>query len=208
MFKSVSLDKNLKLKDILLLFKKNLPFYSIFLNNWVEEFVNEGLDNEPTETFDDVEYLELYWNTNKNTDEDTGRTHLDGHLFPDFHMISKKLSEDKYDEFGTLMYQANQRINYSLSFIPVNNLANIPIKLERKFIICDNDDTSKESIQFDDCEYSLGQVLHGIIWELSFYGPPKDRDKESDIINKAVKDLKEEAKDFKKNAGDKENEKA
>ena len=70
MFKSVSLDKNLKLKDILLLFKKNLPFYSIFLNNWVEEFVNEGLDNEPTETFDDVEYLELYWNTNKNTDED------------------------------------------------------------------------------------------------------------------------------------------
>ena len=108
MFKSVSLDKNLKLKDILLLFKKNLPFYSIFLNNWVEEFVNEGLDNEPTETFDDVEYLELYWNTNKNTDEDKIK-------LKKRHLIENIFASLK--QFKRLGYIFERNINYFRGFV-------------------------------------------------------------------------------------------
>jgi len=190
MFRNVSFHENLKLKDILLLLKRDILFYSIYLNNWVEEFVNEGLNNKPAQTFDDVEYLQLYWNLNQDVN-DNNQSIIDGYGFPSFHMVSKKLIEDKYDEFGTLMYQANQRINYSLSFIPTNDLANIPIKLKRKLLICDSGDTSKSPIKFDDCVYSLGQVLYGIIWELSWYGSPEKRDKESDILNTLLlKDLK------------------
>lgn len=194
MFRPVSFHKDLKLKDVLLLLKKDILFYSLYLNNWVEEFVNEGLNKSPSQTFDDVEYLELYWDVNYEEDENTKEKTIDGYIFPSLHMMSKKLTEDKHDEFGNLMYQANQRINYSVSFLPVNDLADISIRLEKKFLIANNTNFEEKTLKFDNCYYSLGHVLYGIIWELSWYGSPNDRDAQKEKLSKEAGEIKNEIK--------------
>ena len=168
------------LKDILLLLNKELDFYSVLLGNWVDEIVAEGL-KPPTESVFEIDYLELYWLLNKCTDE--GIRSLDGHFFPALR------GWGNYDNSG-------EKGGIAIGTLPVNSLAYLPLKLKKEAIIyhenLDAEWTTIEELKkqqddpvvIDKCPYSLLHILYGIVWELSFFGPPEVR-------NNKVKDLKE-----------------
>jgi hypothetical protein len=137
--------KGVTLKDILLLIQRDLDFWKILVNNYVETFVEEGL--RETNKTADLDYLELYYWL--QVEDDT----VLGLMFPDFHGHKDNTS-------------------YALDFLPVYEIADLPVVLGG-FKACGKVYQS---------QYTLNDIVAGIIWELSFYGPPEQRDEQSKIL--------------------------
>lgn len=85
---------------------------------------------------------------------------------------------EKWDD-GTESYIAftgvGNDMNYGVSASPANEYADKPLRFGRTYI-CDKSN-EEEWQKWPPAPFTLGEILHSIIWELSFYGPPKKRDK-------------------------------
>ena len=73
-----------------------------------------------------------------------------------------------------------------MSFTAANAYINYPVKLAQKMIINDEVERKQKTKDnhfftqppvaiFERSVYTLGDILYGIIWELSFHGGPKER---------------------------------
>lgn len=170
------------LRDIFLLLNTKIEMFDAVLGNWCKEIVEEGLNKESIrpEEYKDIGYLELYWHYELNDHWNIKKegydkeSSLEGTLRPGFHGVS---------------HSSEGITNWGLSYSPANELIDIPIKLSSKLDIYDSrshDDKSLEErriawqnkmLSADHSYYTLGNVLDGIIYELSFHGGPEDRDK-------------------------------
>lgn len=140
------------LGDIITLIERNLDFWKVAVNRWVEEFITES--KQPTNPDTKIDYLELY--NVYEIDEGT----FDNLPFPSFHGVSKDT-------------------NWGLSFSKVNNLVHLPVKLGGVWVY-DNgieDIFERQVLECDKFVCSLGQIIAGIFHELSWNGSPEDRDK-------------------------------
>lgn len=78
--------------------------------------------------------------------------------------------------------------NWGLDFTQLNTYVDTPLKLE-EIHLCEHDEVKKY-----ETDYTLWDIVQSIIWELSFYGTPEERDmrckemydwgRETNIINK------------------------
>ncbi len=181
LFEPCELAADVTLEDIFLLLNSELTIFNLIFGNWCEEFVKEGLTKSPKpyepERYDpeQIEYLEIYYTPEYDKSEHVN--HFYGFLIPNFHGVGVKLRED------TEHYKKGDRIKWGINLSPVNTLIKIPVKLNKTFIIYEDnlqskpDEKPKVLGEFENPQYTLGNLLHGIIWELSFYGPPEERDK-------------------------------
>lgn len=174
------LDKDIVLSDIFSLLRKEMYMYKIIIGNWVDEIVNEGLHATPAKSkCQDIEYLELYWMLEKQTYK--GIDTLETLNFPGFHGAGYA---DKKGE----------RQSWAIEMSPIAEIINKPLILRDKLEIyhsdLDNMGNMPKSQVFEDARYTLGQILYGIIWELSFCGSPKDRDELADNLKTTVDDIK------------------
>lgn len=177
LFEICDLDTDIRLKDIFKLIKKHEDIFEIILGNWCKDFINEGLKKRKKKYTgkydkDEIEYLELYWILEQQIFEDG--EYFYGIEFPDFHGIGYKLKEEY------MYHKKGERINWSVSLTPVNELMNIPVKLKRTADIYKDDYTIKKlnaqkKIEIKGMQFTLGHILYGILWELSFHGNPKNR---------------------------------
>jgi len=172
-----SLEDGLTLRNIFEYMSKDISAWGVYIGNWCEEFVTEGL-KESEHIEKELEYLELYWS----------------------YQISEYKNEEPRCEFGYRMDFHGKGIpdehggqNYSLTFSPVNELANLPVKVNTEVNLCETD-----YINYKDKKTILGkqsptlfQIIYGIIWELSFHGGPSQRDTQKEELMTIVKDLKE-----------------
>lgn len=160
LFDACTIDDGVVLKDIFLLLKSHIDIFKTVIGRDVEVFVKEGLQpftGEETE----LHYLELYWVLDYNEEEKT----LSGNNLPNFHGVGEPNDINKN--------------TYSLMYSPANVLADIPLKLCQDFIISHTSTTEDHKLYtFKGPEFSLGQILYGIIWEISYCGPPEVRDRE------------------------------
>jgi len=172
LFNTCTLDDDVTLKDILLLLNTNLGIFDLIIGNWCKEIVEEGLKKQPIKE-DKIEYLELYWCVvrDKIENKDT----FSENIFPRFHGHGY---EDKN----------GQRTPYGIAFSPVNQLVNLSLKLSNEYVIINDMNWKEEPKIYKGPSYSLGHILYGVIWELSFHGDPINRDK---IWNNLM-DIKEE----------------
>jgi hypothetical protein len=189
LYEYCDIQKSITLADIFVLLRKEMPIYRIIIGNWVEEIVNEGVTGRVKDD-KDIEFLELYWNP--ETSIYKGQRTIEGLNFPELHGLGYKLKEDHEDG-----YKKGDRIPYAVEFTPVNELMNCKIKLNKdlKFSHWNHDVKDRDSKYYTDKEgwevqYTLGHILYGIIWELSFLGSPKDRDKKKKELEKTVDDIK------------------
>ena len=159
-------------EDLLLLINKNMNLCQIIINNWVEEICDEGLKNKPKPyskryNKNKIEYLELYRPLNLNEPENINVV--------GFHGIGVELKDD-----AEYFHKKGDRIQWSISFTKINHLVKIPFKLNHNIKIYN--EKTNDYIYFTDeyklSSYTLFEVLYWPIWELSFYGPPKQRNKE------------------------------
>lgn len=186
-----TLDSDVTLKDVFLLLNTELDLYDSVVRNWCKELVTEGLSGSPKKD-SDIDYLELYYHLEYSRFDKDDTFSLLGLKRPDFHGIGKVLEEDQ--DFC----KKGERIPYSLSFQSTTTLIDLPLKLKHSVEVYE-DDFSKKSvnpaptlIKFDHIPFTLFDILYGIVWELSFYGPPERRDEKGQEILNIVKDIKEE----------------
>lgn len=191
-----TLASDVTLKDIFLLLNTELDIFDAVIGNWCIDIVTEGL-TQPEKPYnnqydsDEIEYLELQLCAYK--DEDS----FYGYNRPDFHGVGFKLKEDQKFEWGETMYPKGERIPWGISFTPACELINIPVKLDNKFVVYNEDITSPKDeycqsiIEFKNPFFTLSNILYGIIWELSFHGGPKSRDKHKEEVYSRVNKIKE-----------------
>ena len=198
LFDHCILDDDVTLRDIFLLLEKHEDVFEMIIGNWMKEIIHEGLYKEPKENEEqEIEYLELYWCLENWDLKDLKE--FNGLSFPSFHGVGFEQKEDKYiddvKEDGMLECKAGDRINWAIEFNPANEMIDLPVKLSEKVTLTENlekevDGRNWTSKEFLNPHYTLGHILHGIIWELSFCGSPEDRDEKKEDLNQRVDDIK------------------
>ena len=185
LFDTCELEDNLTLRDIFLLLNKDLKFYDLVFASWTEEIVTEGLTRVSNADDREIEYLELKKYGEFDIWED--RKEFNGFDLPSFHGVGK-------DTDGI-------EIGYAIELQPVSEIIDLPIKLNKEVKVYEVDYRDKKNYprkeyNFGECSFTLSQILYGIMWELSFFGSPENRDKmSSEILNRAEeakKQLEEE----------------
>lgn len=193
------LEEGVTLRDLFLLLNTELELFNCFYGNWLKEIVTEGLTVPHPEAYtgvydpDGIEYLELYWYISLD------KQSLYGYNRPSFHGIGFELQDNIYHDWEPktdVMYHKGDRINWSLCMTPTNKIIDLPLKLNTVFNIYNEDvDAGKGQYgrimhSFADSTYTLGNIIDGIIWELSFHGGPDKRSAFRDKILGMVDDIK------------------
>ncbi len=132
-----------------------------------------------------IEFLELYqeWGLDTNTDEYSGmqRFHLHG--------IGHELAEDLPEE----QRKKGERIEWSVSLTPLRELLSLPVRVKAEVRITEEDATAKaymSEIRRARCaDVTLGQVIHGLLWELSFHGGPQEQLEVSEDLKRRVAEV-------------------
>ena len=132
-----------------------------------------------------IEFLELYqeWGLDTGTNEYSGMQHL--HL----HGIGHELAEDLPEEHRT----KGECIEWSVSLTPLRELLSLPVRLKDEVRITEEDATAKaytSEIRRARCaDVTLGQVIHGLLWELSFHGGPQEQMEVSEDLKRQVAEV-------------------
>lgn len=82
----------------------------------------------------------------------------------------------------------NEIQNWAIDFIPVNELRDVPVRLNRKMRVRDNREGFREIAEVD-CSFSLLEVLGEIYYEISFYGSPSQRDATGDTLRETAEEV-------------------
>lgn len=190
LFDDCTLEDGVILRDIFLLLNTELDIFDTIITNWCKEIVTEGL-TKPKEAAreTEIEFLELYWRFYKDVDRDTKKTFLGGNIFPQFHGMGFVHKEDHIVD-GILHSKAGERTGYSIALTPASELMDIPVRFSEDVCIYNEDNWSEQPQKFDSGQYSLGQILYAVIWELSFYGGPEKRDQTSQELMDSVDEIK------------------
>jgi hypothetical protein len=190
LFSECELESGILLRDIFLFVKKHINNFKTIINNWCEEYIEEGLCEERSPSFD-IEFLELYWEL--NTDTFANERTFSGHHFPAFHGVSSIAQQDKFDG-SYLVCKKGERTNLSLCFSNMSELASLPVKLKKEVILTDyaqwKDNPKKyEGQNLGNGSYTLIHIVYGVFWELSWYGSPVESDKAKEDIIKSLKEI-------------------
>jgi len=212
LFEPCELEEGVSLRDIFLLLNTELEIFDAVIGNWCKEIVTEGL-TQPAKPYtgqydpDGIEYLELYWSMYYDNGTKYGPSFY-GYHRPDFHGIGYELKEDKLFDWidkdtgkPAVEWPKGARINWGISFSRANDLIDIPVKLDDKATVFDDNLKSKSDHQaktgwgyplaeYKGATYTLGNILYGIIWEMSFHGGPESRDERSEELKQAVDEIK------------------
>lgn len=180
LFVPVELDPDLTLGDIFRLLDRSESLRRVFRQDFASELCAEARKGPlpPTRGIDPpevkgIEYLELYRAWRLDTSESCywGTQHL--HL----HGIGHVLDVDLPD----YCTRAGERIQWSISLTPLREMLSLRLCVRETFDVREEDIDAKaygSRIASAKCrEVTLGQVIHGVLWELSFHGAPKNQEK-------------------------------
>jgi hypothetical protein len=194
LFEPVQLAGALRLKDLFQLVENNPLLVALLRRSWAAELLDEAKSAKVipyTGEYapDGIEFLELYspWEYNSTTQEYTGLSRL--HL----HGVGFLLKEDIQRE-GYLEHSAGTRIHWGIDFTSLGELLDIPLRVCAEVTICEGDsgrdnwggDVAKATYR----EHTLGQVLDGVFWELSFHGGPAERDARKAELDASVAEVR------------------
>lgn len=185
LFEECVLAKGVTLRDIFRLVKKDLKIFSVILGKEAALYIKEGLEKKGTRRNKGrIKELELYWSVSLSRTEKQER--LEGSSCPYFHGLGFELKK------GQDGFKPGEKIPYSLSFVSVQELIDLPLRLRFDSslwsIDYDSEDINdKKLLDIENHPMTFGQILFGIFSELAFYGTPKERDKKAEEISKLVK---------------------
>jgi len=158
LYEITTLGAGVTLKDIFLLIDQHLILKKI-LGNWADEFVKEGLQGNSSTT--KLVNLSLKWNVTYRKPSPASENQI-GTIVEGLH-------------FPTMVgFDKDQKL-YSLCFAKASELASLPISLDHIITFSNEEDPAKPE-KLTAATFTLGQILHSVIWSLSFWGPPKVRD--------------------------------
>jgi hypothetical protein len=143
------------LRDVYLLLHKHVAAFTEMLSDHVPKIVEEGLTPYVGEKAP-LTFALLSWEIGYSKTD--AEMHLYGNTLPAFHIFGQS-EKEKYDA----------------SVYPANQLAELPLRLSNRLII-HKEDTLQEEV-FENPEYSLWNILCGIVHELTWLGSPEEKDR-------------------------------
>jgi hypothetical protein len=181
LFEKITLANAVTLRDVFALIEKSSFLKEYLHHYWVDEFLSNfksiTKSHAPT-TPRSIEYLELYWSWEYDKDSQSYRNPVR----PDFHGVGILQQEDLI-EHDHVVCPKGQRINWSISTAELGEIIDLPLK------ICDEALITEVAPPFKIlCDTTLGQMLEGIFWELSFHGGPDGRRSFNEDLAKAAKE--------------------
>jgi hypothetical protein len=132
-----------------------------------------------------IEFLELYqqWGLDTGTHEYSGKQHLQ------LRGIGHELDDDVSGEGR----KKGERVDWSVSLTPARELLLLPVRVKAEVRITEDDADAKafmqEIRQTRHSDVTLGQVIHGLLWELSFHGGPEQQLEMSEDLRRRVAKL-------------------
>lgn len=137
-----------------------------------------------------IEYLELYQVIEFDTDSKTVAQLND----VSFHGIGYELAEDLEEDGFTR--PKGSRIQWGIGLTDLHELLPMPLRVKQGVVVCEGDLAARryghEVFSFNRTRLTLGQVLHGVLWELSFYGTPETQDEFVSELGQRLDDVKEQ----------------
>lgn len=183
LFLPVTLAADVTLRDIFLLLDADPVLQQVFARDFAKELLEEVMCGPaiqpPPITYDpnSIEYLELFqtWGRNSVT-----RVIEPIHRL-DFHGVGFELRED-FAPDDIFVYQAGDRIDWGISFESPLNLLHFPVCINPEVVVFE---ANEDSVDYGNQIWSvvnpgvtLGQVIHSILWELSFHGGGESREED------------------------------
>jgi len=120
----------------------------------------------------DVHFLEIYWYVDYDEDGLLIET--------DFHGIGKWNSNDDPNYIGAI----------GLDFTQINELKDYQLKLNENLEIRNNNLKSENLILKTTKQFTLFEIIHAVLYEITWYGTPEMRDKKGKNILKEVENIK------------------
>lgn len=191
----------ISVRDIYLLIKKNKVLQNIFSRNFIKEYISyiesdkvknakpKEINKENPES--DIEFIEFY--RVAYFDEELNRLEFDN--IPHVHGLSYVLKKE-YDGFAP-----GKRINWSLSFVPIEHLLDLKIKFN-PFITCQQENhinhyNFSKPLVFERENFSLYELLNAITWEISFHGNPEESIEAGEHLKEIITDVEQDLNDIK-----------
>ena len=177
LFDFITMDPAVTVGDIFRLLDASPLLQQVFRRDFAEELCAEArkgpvtalkaADNSSVD--ERIEYLELYqqWSLDTSTSVygPTQRLHLHG--------IGFELQEDSEEHHR----KKGERIQWSISLTPLRELLPLPLLVNPEVQFTEDDLNAKaygdEISRARHPDVTLGQVIHGVLWELSFHGAPE-----------------------------------
>lgn len=175
------------LGDLFLLLQADPVLHLVFRQDFVQEFLTHvqpalpapgGTDKlehlrwtAPIYSPQGVEFLELYavWQFDSHTRSFGGMDQLQ------LHGLGFELKED-LNEGGGFTYPAGSRIQWSVSMTDPREMLALPVRVAAEFTVTEGDFASSRwgcaLYKIPSPAVSLAQVLHGVLYDLSFHGSP------------------------------------
>lgn len=194
LFAQVVSSPDVTLQDVFGLLQAAPLLVEVFRQDYAKELLahaQKGVSDKykPGYSPEGVEYLELYqdWGLNTGTTE----VHSVGRL--QLHGIGFELQDAlAWDEAAA--HPKGSRVEWSVSMTDVRELLPLPIRVRSKVVICEDDLDAKAYgkplKEIEQKELTLGQLIQGLLWELSFYGCPEEQEVISTEMHKRLEDVK------------------
>lgn len=177
LFAHVTVDSAVTLGDVFRLLESSPLLKQVFRRDFAEELCSEarkgGFDAEPNDAAspEGIEFLELYqqWNldTSNQTYSSTQRLELHG--------VGFELQADAPNYHR----KKGERVQWSVSLTPLRELLALPVRVNTEVRVMEDDINAKafseEVFKGKHPDVTLGQVIDGIVYELSFHGGPQER---------------------------------
>jgi hypothetical protein len=184
----VRFDGEVYVRDIFSLLDHNPVLVEMFRRAYAAEYLLEAkkVDAEAYSGEYDphgIEYLELFydWEKDNKTEELRGvhRVWVRG--------VGHELRDDVVED-GYLRYKKGTRIQWAIKFSPVAHIINLPLRFNSEVTVADSENITRTLHTFQVSSPTLAQVMHAVLWELSWAGNPRDTDEFVEMIQDASDD--------------------
>ena len=191
LFELITIHTETTLADIFRLMEASPLLQKLYRRDFAEELCAEarkGVVEPPAReraTHEGIEFLELYqqWDLDTSTNEYSGMQRL--HL----HGIGHELADD----LPEVHRKKGERIEWSVSLSPLRELLALPVRVNTEVRVTEEDATAKaymnEIRRVRNADVTLGQVIHGLLWELSFHGGPQEQREVSEDLERRVAEV-------------------
>ena len=192
------LDKNVRIEEDVTF----EDFFNPIMNNWqiydimfkchlagfnLGDWVNEWKKKDPEKEYPNqkVDYIEFYWIAEYNSK----RSKLGIDIICDYHGVGRAKDIGAYND------DEWHDENFAFGFTPIHEYKHYPIKINEEFKIYDHGikyDPKKpnKSYVFNSWrKMTLNDIIGALLYEMSFYGTPKMRNKERNKLNKMVEKI-------------------
>ena len=194
----VFLTDGVRLKHVFTPLMDEELFAIIFHTDWWKELMNEIKSKQWPDWVgdkklkkdidgDELEYLELYktinFSSEKKSMEYSTMWHFHGIGYP---FITQQQAQSSYRQVG-------ERQSYAIEFHSMSELMNLPLRVGTISLYNDDveDYKKRQVLDFENGWLTLYELIHGIVWEMSFCGAGESKEDMKEELTSSVEEIEE-----------------